>query len=200
MRKKFHLIVGLLIVSVVIFTNCLSNNKKEQPKNNTQQNAPAKETTRVTCTDSSCIGEFIGPEFINGIDTAHRLSNTVAKHVGDKLKQLYKNKKYALVDFSKLTMTTQGMGDEDNFVTYRVVIPFKFVKNPCDAMTAFDHCGGWDHKPALEERKEKLINSERTVVYCKQLMISPIFITKENLQEYWIQWRNTSFQSSCNCE
>jgi hypothetical protein len=95
MRKKFHLIVGLLIVSVVIFTNCLSNNKKEQPKNNTKQNAPAKETTRVTCTDSSCIGEFIGPEFINGIDTAHRLSNTVAKHVGDKLKQLYKNKKYA---------------------------------------------------------------------------------------------------------
>lgn len=199
MCKKFYLMVGLLTVSLVIFTNCLSNEKKEVLTNDLKKNPLEKETTRVTCSDSSCIGEFVGPEFINGIDTAHRLSNTVAKHVGDKLKQLFKSKKYAMVDFDRLTMTTKGMGDGDNFVTYRVVIPFKFVNNPCDAMTAFDHCGGWDHKPALEERKEKLINSERTVVYCKQLTISPLFITKENLQEYWIQWRHKDYQSACPC-
>ncbi len=198
----FH---NLIILFSVLFS--LSCNVKNGDKSKAEKGLYGAENVKdykvtcyVNCSDSSCVGVYEGPEFIGIIDTAHRLSNLVSNKVGLKLKDLYKKKRYSRVDFNKIEVTTEGMGDDVIGVKYSVKIPFVQVSKPCDATTSFDHSGGWNHTPDLEKRKTDLLNPEKGIVLCNRLEISPLIKTKENLQEYWIQWRNTSFQSSCNCE
>ena len=151
-----------------------------------------KQENSITCTDKSCEGTYEGKEFINGEDIAHQFSNSMSAAVGDKLKVLYNSKKYSKVDFTKIKMTTEGMGSGS--VTYTLSIPFITVNNKCEAYTSFDHVGGWNHKPALEARKAQLKN---VVMQGDQLDISSLKITPEGLQEYWIQWKHKVTQVEC---
>ena len=150
------------------------------------------EKSEIVCSDSSCNGIYIGPEFLNGSDIAHQFSNKICYSVGDKLKALYKTGKYAKVDFSRIVMTTVGMGSGK--VTYKISIPLIRVKEKCMAFTSFDHVGGWNHAPALSARKEQL---KSVLMKSDTLYISDLCRTKEGLQEYWIQWRNKDIQSEC---
>lgn len=146
----------------------------------------------ITCNDGNCFGQYEGPEFIKGDDVAHQFSNKMSKAVGDNLKSLYNNKKYAQVDFSKIEMTTKGMGT--GFVIYYLKIPFKKVEAKCDAFTSFDHVGGWNHKPALMARQNQL---KKALLPGKKLNISSLKTTAEGLQEHWIQWQNKIVQVDC---
>ncbi len=148
--------------------------------------------TRIICSSQLCKGNYYGPEFINGSDIAHQFSNTMAAEVGDKLKELYDNSKYSKVDFSKIKMTTGGMGT--GTVRYVLEIPFERVKEKCAAFTSFDHVSGWNHKPALARRKKELAN---VLLPDEHLNISDLHRTPEGLQEYWIQWKNKSKQAKC---
>jgi len=154
------------------------------------------------CTDSACSGMFRGVEFVseryisqldlNGTDVAHQYSNKMCEYVGNKLKQLYRDSLYSKVDFNRIRISTKGMNGDSNYVEYKVYIPFKRVpKN--QAMTAFDHCGGWGHKPELKKRKYDLLSSPNKIVKNRRLWISRLFKTKEGLQEYWIQWQHTDY-------
>jgi hypothetical protein len=155
-----------------------------------------------TCTDSACFGTYRGVEFVaekyikklrlNGTDVAHQYSNKIAEYVGKKLKQLYRDSLYSRVNFRKIKMQTKGMGDGDDYVEYFIYIPFERVPKQL-AMTAFDHCGGWGHKPDLKQRIRALIHHPSKVVRNKRLWISRLMKTKEGLQEYWIQWRHRDF-------
>jgi hypothetical protein len=110
------------------------------------------------------------------------------------LKALYKEGIYVKVDFSKIVMITQGMRDGNNRVHYYLKIPFVKVKNKRDAMTGFDHSGGWEHAPDITERKTRLINATPPIVQNKKLFVSPLKKTPEGLEEYWIQWKHTAYQ------
>lgn len=160
-------------------------------------NNPTSQITNIenpiVCNDSACQGKYIGPEFINRSDVAHQFSNTMSGIVGNKLKELYKEGSYSQVDFTNIIMTTQGMGSGQ--VTYYLSIPFKRVSNKCEAYTSFDHVGGWNHAPALSERKKQLKN---LLLDNKKLNISDLKKTPEGLEEYWIQWRNKKVQKECN--
>lgn len=147
----------------------------------------------ITCTDTFCEGTYIGPEFTNCSDVAHQFSNTMSDVVGDKLKELFKNKKYVKVNFSGIQMSTKGMNNIGD-VEYKVYFPFEAVANECDAFTSFDHVGGWDHAPELEQRKKAL---KKAVLPGEELVISPLKTTEEGLQEYWIQWKNKDVQAAC---
>jgi hypothetical protein len=147
---------------------------------------------KITCTNSNCEGFYQGPEFINNEDVAHQFSNKMSEKVGEKLKELYQTKNYSKVDFENIKMSTIGMNS--GRVKYKLIIPFVKVANKCDAFTSFDHVGGWNHKPALEERKIQLQN---VLMKGDSLNISSLNTTKEGLQEYWIQWRNKDFQADC---
>jgi hypothetical protein len=151
-----------------------------------------QKNNEIECTENGCSGTYTGPEFINGEDIAHQLSNKISGSVGDKLKELYLEKKYRKVDFSKIKMTTEGMGSGE--VIYKIYIPFASVDSKCEAYTSFDHVGGWNHKPALERRKNELQN---VTLRGHVLNISHLIKTPEGLQEYWIQWRNKKIQSDC---
>lgn len=153
---------------------------------------PKVEKLEIICSDSLCDGIYIGPEFIYSSDTAHRFSNKMCREVGIKIKDLYKEGKYSRVNFSQIKMTTEGMGSGK--VTYKLKIPFTRVKEKCEAYTSFDHSGGWDHFPAISERKEQL---KGALIKGEALDISPLMRTKEGLQEYWIQWKNKDLQADC---
>ena len=114
---------------------------------------PAKQTN-ITCTNQTCSGTYKGPEFIKGSDLAHQFSNKMSEEVGHQLKILYKAGNYSKVDFTTIEMSTQGMGS--GTVVYKLTVPFKQVKEACDAYTSFDHVGGWNHAPALSARKAQL--------------------------------------------
>ncbi len=146
----------------------------------------------ITCTTNSCYGTYTGPEFIKGDDVAHQFSNQMSTAVGDQLKKLYKESNYSKVDFDTIEMSTKGMGT--GTVTFYLKIPFKKVASACDAFTSFDHCGGWNHTPAIERRKMELAG---VTLKNQKLHISELKTTPQGLQEYWIQWKNKVVQADC---
>ena len=164
--------------------SCQTNKKNIETK--------TQEKKGIECTENGCIGTYSGAEFINGKDIAHQFSNKMSNAVGNKLKELYHEKKYKKVDFSLIKMTTQGMGSGK--VIYTLLIPFSSVNSKCDAYTSFDHVGGWNHTPALNRRKKELANVS---MKGQDLDISELKKTPEGLQEYWIQWKNKKTQSDC---
>ncbi len=175
----------------------IKNDELELPKLNFHIDTPI-------CDEDGCEGSYSGPEFVDeryverlhltGTDIAHNFSNLMAKYVGQKLKALYKEGIYVKVDFSKIVMTTKGMRAGNDSVHYYLKIPFIKAKNKQDAMTGFDHSGGWGHAPAIEDRKTKLINADPTIVKNKKLYVSSLKKTSEGLEEYWIQWKHPDYQ------
>lgn len=153
------------------------------------------------CTDGGVSGVYKGVEFVDweyaqklnltGTDIAHNYSNVMCRYVGDHLKKLYRQGKYSRVDLKNIRMSTPGMADGDHYVEYRIFIPIIAVSKR-NAMTGFDHSGGWGHKPDLRKRKKDLLNGK--IVKRKKLHISPLYKTPEGLEEYWIQWQHTELQ------
>lgn len=146
----------------------------------------------IHCTDLACFGVYVGPEFIKGDDVAHQFSNKMSGKVGDELKERYAKGEFCKVDFSKIRMSTKGLGSGQ--VTYKLYIPFASVEEKCAAYTSFDHSGGWGHPPDLKERKEQLRSA---LLRGEKLNISPLKKTPEGLEEYWIQWKNKEVQADC---
>ena len=187
--------ISALTLSAFLLFSC-SSHKKNEVKNT---NIKPEKNLVLVCNDSFCKVNYSGPEFTihkgEIIDTAHRMSNLISGEVGKKLKSLFDKKKYAKVDLKKIRMTSINM-DNLGSVKLEIFIPFKRVKNPCEARTGFDHSGGWDHDPEIEKRKKKLSG----IAVCEQLEISPLIKTPENFQEYWIQWKHKDFQANCACK
>ncbi len=188
----------LLFTIYLILLSC----EEEKLKNKIDKKKSEKINTKsieLICNDSFCEVKYDGLEFINYngeiIDTAHRMSNLISGEVGKKLKLLFDEKKYSKVDLNKIKMTSEGM-DNVGDVKLEIFIPFKRVKKKCDAATAFDHSGGWDHAPEIEKRIKNL--SE--IAVCKKLEVSKLIKTPENFQEYWIQWKHETRQADCSCK
>lgn len=173
----------ILLLTVCFIESCSSS---------TPKNIQQEKSEKITASDFVCEGSYVGPEFIEGDDVAHQFSNEMSKKVGDQLKKLYKAGKFAKVDFEQIKMSTKGMGTGQ--VTYKLRIPLKRVMTKCEAFTSFDHCGGWNHPPAIEFRIEQL---STILLPGDKLNISELKTTPEGLQEYWIQWRNKDVQAEC---
>lgn len=211
--RKTGTIISTFSVLIAIYSFSCSSSEE----NKTDQSSSAKDTSKVRLVDTpTFVAEvkteikdnylffsYKGPEFavVNGQmnDTAHRLSNYAARLTGDQLKKLFKEGKYSKVDLSKIVMKTKGMDNKDS-VHYTLKIPLIRVKSACAAFTSFDHSGGWNHEPDLKKRLEDLKKPGRTSVHCNSLRVSKRYITKENLQEYWIQWKNRQLQGNCPCK
>ena len=164
----------------------------ESPISTTTTSVKEKQKSSIHCSEKGCEGSYIGSEFVEGEDVAHQFSNKMSEKVGNQLKRLYSNGAYSKVDFGRISMSTKGIGTGE--VVYELSIPFMRVKEKCDAFTSFDHVGGWNHTPALLERKNQL---KKVVLKGDELVISSLKTTPEGLQEYWIQWRNKDVQSDC---
>jgi hypothetical protein len=157
----------------------------------TEQTQPSN----YNITDNGFIGVYEGVEFSNQQgDIAHQFSNTASNEVGKKLKVLYKKGLYSKVDLDNIKMTTLGMGSGN--VTYKIIIPIINVTNKCEAYTSFDHRGGWGHGGS--DKKQDIINElGDQPVDGTSLDISKEYKTNEGLVEYWVQWKNKSYQMGC---
>ncbi|NRD22847.1 hypothetical protein HNV10_06320 [Winogradskyella litoriviva] len=175
--------IKLFLLSICLY-DC-NYHKTQTPENPNIEN-------QIICSKTECKGTYVGKEFINGKDIAHQFSNQMSAAVGDQLKALYKSGDYSKVDFKNITMTTEGMGSGE--VTYSLSIPFTAVKTKYNAYTSFDHVGGWNHAPALSQRKAQL---EHLLLSGEHLDISKLKTTAEGLQEYWIQWKHKTIQVEC---
>ena len=145
--------------------------------------------------DDGFDGTYEGPEFDEtGDDIAHQFSNTASNAVGEKLKELYNQKKYSKVDLDNIEMSTDGMGSK--VVTYKLKIPIVRVDNPCDAYTSFDHRGGWGHGSGTK-RDDLVRELSSGPTPGTSLDISREYNTKEGLVEYFAQWKNKNYQSQC---
>lgn len=194
LKNIFLFGLGLLLLE------CSSDSGNCHPRQKMPKKGRSKKALDIiTSTDSMCYGTYKGVEFNTDLeknDIAHQFSNTMSRAVGDQLKKLYKKGSYSKVDFDHIKMITKGMNDGDNYVEYTLEIPFIRVAIKDEAMTAFDHSGGWNHYPAIKERKKILLNKERTTTVDGKLEISDLKTTKEGLQEFWIQWKHKDFQNS----
>ncbi|MFM7637833.1 MAG: hypothetical protein ACKO5W_08190 [Crocinitomicaceae bacterium] len=211
--RKTATIISIFSILIAVYSfSCSSSEEKESV-----QSSKAKETlddykddtptfvaeVKTEIKENYLFFSYKGPEFavVNGQmnDTAHRLSNYAARITGDQLKKLFKEGKYSKVDLSRILMKTKGMDNKDS-VHYTLKIPLIRVKSACAAFTSFDHSGGWNHSPDLKKRLEDLKKLGRTTVHCNSLRVSKLYITNENLQEYWIQWKNRQLQGNCPCK
>ena len=180
MKQFFH-----FVTLVLLLVACATN---EAQKATPVSTLPYS----IDCSDRGCVGTYTGPEFINRSDVAHQFSNKMSQAVGDRLKELYAVGEYSKVALENIEMTTTGMGSGQ--VSYSLSIPFVAVMSECKAYTSFDHVGGWNHAPALEQRKQQL---QKALMAGHRLDISPFKTTPEGLQEYWIQWKNKKTQAAC---
>ncbi len=55
----------------------------------------SRQGSEINCSDANCNDSYIRPEFIAGSDVAHQFSNEMCRRVGDHLKELYREGKYA---------------------------------------------------------------------------------------------------------
>lgn len=192
-----HILVNtsFLCLLLTILLSCFSGEKKAQASTiqAEQETESVAQIYSVTCSDSGCYGVYSGPEFdrskpIIEQDVAHRLSNEMAKCVGEELKRLYRQKKYVKVDLKNISMSTKDMDGLDD-VVYEVNIPFIEVPNACDAFTAFDHRGGWGHS-----KKERGVRKE----FAKEKDVRIIEkSTEEGLQEFWLQYKHKDYLFDC---
>lgn len=190
-------------IRLVIFTFLfiVSSCRYEKDHSETRiQISSADQFDSIRISDYGIKGIYKGPEFISNKDVkilglknndlAHQFSNRVVYLVGNTLKKLYTEKKYSKVDLRKIKMATPGM-DKKGDVEYSLLIPIIRVPKE-EAMTGFEHCGGWDHgiNKELEDRKKKLL----TLTTDNNLYISDLMKTEEGLQEYWIQFRHYKYK------
>ena len=159
-KRPWYFMIYFLLM-IISFSSCNQIKKQE-----------------INCSNNTCEGIYDGPEFIWSSDVAHQFSNKMCDSVGDKLKYLYKSGKYSKVDYSKILMSTEGMGSGN--VVYKITIPFISVKEKCQAYTSFDHVGGWNHKP---DSSERVANLKSALIKNETLDISHLMLTKEGLQE-----------------
>jgi hypothetical protein len=205
--KRFTVLVGTLFL-----VQCNHPNSSNSAHKSEKYEAIAQEEKKVPLmcvsdtplvTQQGISGTYRGVEFVSiematkmhltGTDVAHQYSNKICEYVGKELKKRYRLGHFSKVDFSKIRMLTKGMQDGDDYVEYTVFIPLIRVSKQ-QATTAFDHCGGWGHTPALKERKKSLLHGSKKIVKNNRLEISKKFKTPEGLEEYWIQWKHTDFQ------
>ena len=142
----------------------------------------------ISCTEKGCTGTFTGPEFQDGEDIAHQFSNKMSGRVGDELKKKYEEKNYSKIDLEGIEMSTEGMNGIGT-VTYKIFIPFQRVDKPCDAYTAFDHRGGWNHIIKESGVRKEFANKKEVQLIEKK--------TKEGLQEFWLQFKHEKHQAHC---
>ena len=112
----------------------------------------------------------------------------MAGKVGHFLKKSYQNGTFLKVDLKHILMTTQDM-DNKGDVTYHLNIPFVRVSDSCQAATAFDHRGGWNH----EITKNQALSPFKLKRHLDYIELK----TPEGLQEFWIQWQHNQFQKGC---
>lgn len=142
--------------------------------------------------DSIAMAAYYGPEFLNGEDIGHQLSNFVADSVGSFLKKSFEKKNYqrVVLDSIKVNVTVVS-GDT---VKYSVVVPFE-KSTRCEANTCIDHRGSWvNNRFSTDVNHRIFIKKLKEAGYCR---IKSKLFTSGTLYEYWAVFSRSSDVKGC---
>ena len=186
-----------IFLALIISSACGDATPPSLPQKVTQRKHQTKVSIKISETELTA--SYYGPEFLDGIDTAHRLSNLVATKLGKHLKSEFSKGNYLKVDFKNTIIKTEGkpvfVYPSENYVNYQIKMPFIKVKNSCDAFTGVEHRGTWA-KNDIETEFPYWINNLKAQIAVGNPEYM-LFQTPEGFKEYWVQFRHKNFQGKC---
>jgi hypothetical protein len=143
--------------------------------------------------DTVAMACYTGPEFLNGEDIGHQLSNYVADSVGRHLKSTFEKNHYKRVVLDSIAVDLTFISGDT--VTYTIQIPFEKT-NRCHATTCIDHRGSWvDNRRIADAHHKEFIQNLKKAGY--QRIASNLF-TSGTLYEYWVIFNREADLRDCD--
>jgi len=185
--------VFILCFLVFLFYACHGQTKSQQKI--AKKNKLVLNTSLYHCkvTSSEFFASYKGPDFINGEDIGHQLSNFVADSLGKYLKSEFRKGEYKKVDLNETEIRTLKYHPDS--VYYTIKMPLKTV-SACEAFTCIDHRGSWISLVRKTDSDLKDFVSKISIEPNHQEEIK-LFTTDFGLYEYWIQFRHPILQKGC---
>jgi hypothetical protein len=187
MRKyRVFALFGLLI--------CSCNGQTESIKLNSTLKVVSKKSVYYSrITSDQFFASYKGPDFQNGEDIAHQLSNFVADTLGKHLKSEFNKNQFKKIDFENTKIETLKYHPDS--VYYTIQMPLISVSR-CDAYTCIDHRGSWaSWTKKTDSDLQKFIT--KISCYPNHKEEIKLFRTEFGLYEYWVQFRHPILQSDC---
>jgi hypothetical protein len=143
--------------------------------------------------DTVAMACYTGPEFLNGEDIGHQLSNYVADSVGKYLKWTFEKSDYKRIVLDSIAVDLTVISGDT--VTYTIQIPFEKTKR-CTATTCIDHRGSWvDNRRIADAHHKEFIQNLKKAGY--QRIESNLFTTG-TLYEYWVIFSREADLRDCD--
>lgn len=191
--KQNPLILFTFSIALISAMASCANKPKQKKIIKTEKIARAQPIYSVKITSKNFYASYKGPDFVNGDDIAHQLSNFVADTLGKYLKSEFRDGKFKKLDFDKTIIKT--LKNHPDTVFYTVNMPFQNVSS-CEAYTCIDHRGSWvNNKRKTDNDLKEFILSIQTSPNHKEEI--KLFQTNSGLYEYWVQFRSTDLQKKC---
>lgn len=168
----------------------------EESSTSTTLKNQLKTTVIVKQSDSLIYVYYKGPEFLNDVDTAHRISNLTAHLVGEQLKQNFEKGHYSKVDFQRSFVKVSGKArfefPSEEIVHYTLYFPIQKVKTKREAFTGFEHRGTWVGNEIDEDFQEwkKRMNASISVGKTEEFL----YQSEGAFREYWLQFQHVDYQ------
>lgn len=142
--------------------------------------------------DTIAMACYWGPEFLNGEDIGHQLSNYVADSVGKYLKWSFGQNDYKRILLDSIKLDVQYVSGDT--VEYSIQIPLEKAKR-CEATTCIDHRGSWvDNRKIADAQHKEFLQNLKKAGY--QRIQSNLF-TSGTLYEYWVVFNRASDVVEC---
>ena len=176
------------IFFLLIFA-CSTSEKKQKEEEHPLVCSPYE----IYIDDSIAMACYSGPEFLNGEDIGHQLSNYVADSVGKFLKWSFDQNDYKRVVLESIHVEVAVVSSDT--VEYSIQIPLEKV-NRCEATTCIDHRGSWvDNRRIADTHHKEFIQNLKKAGY--QRIQSNLF-TSGTLYEYWVVFNRASDVVECD--
>lgn len=190
--KNFSRNLFVASLAIVLFLSCTQVPKQYKSKSTV---APKEEQSiyKVKITKKDFFATYTGPDFLNGEDIAHQLSNFVADTLGKYLKAAFKKGNFKKIDFEKTKIETNK--NHPDSVYYTIYMPFSSVTK-CEAFTCIDHRGSWvrNTKKTDNDLHEFVTSISKSTNHKEEIKL---FQTTTGYYEYWVQFRHPILQESC---
>jgi len=187
MYRNFVFMLRFIIFLLIVA--CSTPEKKQKDEELTLVCSPYE----IYIDDSVAMACYSGPEFLNGEDIGHQLSNFVADSVGKYLKWSYAQNDYKRVMLDSIQVEVVAVSDDT--VEYSIHIPFEKVRR-CEATTCIDHRGSWvDNRRIADTHHKEFIQNLKKAGY--QRIESNLFISG-TLYEYWVIFNRSSDIVECD--
>ncbi len=184
-----NFVTMLRFIFFLLIVACSTPEKKQKEEDQPLVCSPYE----IYIDDSIALACYSGPEFLNGEDIGHQLSNYVADSVGKYLKWSFEKSDYKRVLLDSIAVDLTVISGDT--VTYTIQIPFEKT-NRCNATTCIDHRGTWvDNRRKADAHHKEFIQILKKAGYKR---IESNLFTAGLLYEYWVIFNREEDFKDCD--